>query len=156
MNRPKRHRARSKSRAGFTLIELVVVVAIVGILAAIAYPSYVKSITRTQRRAGEACLSNYATYMERLYTTTLRYDKDASGNNFNSAALQALNMDCASAQNTGKNYSYVFESVTQSTYMLKAAPIDAQQTRDAECGTLKLDQTGQRYVTGTGTVSDCW
>src|SRR3546814_10324649 len=69
-------RMNRTGRAGFTLIELIIVVTIVAILALIAYPSYINSITRSKRAAATACLSSYATFMERFYTTNLRYDVD--------------------------------------------------------------------------------
>lgn len=145
-----------KSQAGMTLIELMVVVLIIGILAGIAYPAYTDSMTRTHRRAATACLSSFATHMERFYTTNLRYDQDTAGTAMNTAALQALNLDCASAANTGQHYTYSFNAIARATYTLNATPTGQQATRDAKCGTLRLDQTGTRSVTGTAGVSNCW
>lgn len=139
------------NRSGFTLIELMIVVAIIAIIAAIAYPSYIKSVTKTKRSAAEACLSEYANYMERFYTTNLRYDKDSAGN---AIALPAL--DCSTAQNTGNDYQYTLPVVTASTFTLTATPIGAQLSRDTQCGALSVDQTGAHTITGTGTVADCW
>lgn len=141
---------------GFTLIELMVVVLIVGILAGIAYPSYRDSVTRTNRNAAQACLASHATHMERFYTTNLRYDQDTAGTAMNTAALQALNLDCASQQNTGDHYTYSFNAIARATYTLNATPTGTQATQDAKCGTLRLDQAGTRSVTGTAGVSKCW
>ena len=55
--------ARVVRSRGFTLIELMIVVAIIAILAAIAYPTYTNYITKTRRNAATACLSEYANYM---------------------------------------------------------------------------------------------
>ena len=138
--------------AGFTLIELMIVLVVVGILAAVAYPSYVSYITRSRRAAAEACLSNYATYMERYYTTNMRYDQTTNG-----VANTLPALDCASSQNTGSNYTYGFAAgPTQSTYTIQAAPSGIQQSRDSACGTLTIDQTGQRGISGTSTVTQCW
>ena len=63
---PKLQRAR-----GFTLIELMVVVAIIAILAAIAYPSYTNHVVKTRRAAATACVMEAAHFMERYYTTNL-------------------------------------------------------------------------------------
>ena len=66
-----------RKQQGFTLVELIVTVAIVGILAAIALPSYQNSITKSRRKAAAGCLMEAAQYMERVYTTNLRYDQNA-------------------------------------------------------------------------------
>lgn len=143
---------------GFTLIELLIALAIVGILAAIAYPSYISSISKTKRRAAEVCLASFSTHMERFYTTNLRYDRDSSGVAVSDATLAALGIDCASDRNTGKDYQYAFteDSLGASTYELRAVPNALQASRDARCSTLTLNQAGTRGITGTGSVADCW
>ena len=143
-------RSRASSRAGFTLIELMIVVAIVAILAAIAYPSYTNYIVKTRRVAAASCLSEYANYMERYYTTNLRYDKDAASND-NVLPL----LDCAGTTRTGNYYDYDFGKPTVSDYTLTAKPKGAQAV-DTKCGTLTLDQTGKRKISGTDTVDRCW
>ena len=129
--------------AGFTLIELMIVVAIIAILAAIALPAYTSYITKTKRVAAEGCLSGHANYMERYYTTNLSYK---------GAALPGL--DCASPQRTGADYSYDLPSSSLSTskYSITATPINAQLTRDTKCGTLSLNQAGARGPSTAG----CW
>src|SRR3546814_14959759 len=74
----------------------------------IAYPSYINSITRSKRAAATACLSSYATFMERFYTTNLRYDVDTAGDD---VALPTL--DCATAANTGADYGYQLDEDAQ-------------------------------------------
>lgn len=130
---------------GFTLIELMTVCAIIAILAAIAYPSYISSITKTNRRAAEACLSEYSNYMERYYTTNLNYSTTT-------AALPQ--MDCAATSQTGQNYEYQLASASTAAYQMEAIPISTQATRDAQCGTLELDQTGDRTTSTNSTT--CW
>src|SRR3546814_11177591 len=94
-------RMNRTGRAGFTLIELIIVVTIVAILALIAYPSYINSITRSKRAAATACLSSYATFMERFYTTNPRYAVDTAGDD-----LAFPTLYCAPAANTGADYGY--------------------------------------------------
>jgi len=147
-----RSRDRWRSSAGFTLIELMIVVAIIAILTAIAYPVYTSYIMKTRRVAAEGCLSEYANYMERYYTTNLRYDQDAAAT---ANALPAI--DCATTQQTGVNYSYTLPAVSATAYTVQAAPVaGSPQAKDTLCGTLSLDQKGTRTVNGSGTVDQCW
>jgi type IV pilus assembly protein PilE len=140
-----------KRSVGFTLIEMMIVVAIVAILAAIAVPSYTSYITKTKRVAAQGCLSQIAGYMERYYTTNLRYDQDA-----NKAANPYPMPDCAGAAQTGDSYTYpplvAGTTLTATSYTITAVPRDAQAKRDTKCGTLSLDQTGQRSAASPG----CW
>ncbi len=148
-----RRRDPVRRSVGFTLIELMIVVAIIAILTAIAYPSYVTYITKTHRVAAEGCLSEYANYMERYYTTNLRYDTSSATP---TVANPFPQLDCATPQRTGANYTYNDGTPGASTYTIQAVPQHAQATRDTMCGTLSLDQTGARTVSGSGTVDQCW
>jgi type IV pilus assembly protein PilE len=134
---------------GFTLIELMIVVAVIAILTTIAYPAYTAYITKTKRKAAEACLSEYANFMERWYTTNLRYDKDSGGTNI--TFPPSPNIDCAGTGQTGRDYGYSLAK-TSTTYTLTATPSGSQATRDTLCGSLTIDNTGARTPTTTG----CW
>lgn len=153
----RRRPAAAARDAGFTLLELMIVVAIIAILAAVAMPTYTKHVTKTKRVAAQACLSEYANYMERYYTTNLRYDRDAGTTpaaNPLSTTPPTLTLNCASPQRTGADYVYALPaaSLKASSYSLTATPQGTQATRDATCGTLSLDQAGQRLPT----TASCW
>lgn len=137
--------------AGFTLIEAVIVVAIVGILAAVAYPAIFGNIAKTKRGAAAGCLSEYAQFLERNYTLALRYDLDVDGK-----ALTLPGKQCATDL-TGA-YAFALVDPKESTFSLTATPSSGQKGVDTRCGcVLSLDQMGTKGVSACSkTVADCW
>jgi type IV pilus assembly protein PilE len=129
---------------GFTLIELLVVVAIIAILAAIAVPSYARYVGKTNRTAAQACMAEYANYMERYYTTNLRYDTAGA------VANADPHLDCQGQ--VARSYA-VTQATTATGYTITATPTTVQQGRDGGCGTLTLNQVGTR---GATTMVGCW
>jgi type IV pilus assembly protein PilE len=134
-----RRRAR-----GFTLLELMVVVAIIGILVAFAVPAYRDSVRKTRRAVAETCLTEYAQYMERFYTTNLAYDQTRDG--------VAVPAPGPCTQGVGEFYTlgHAAGSPTASTYRVQATPKGDQA--DDTCGTLGLSNTGVR----TPATPGCW
>lgn len=133
--------------AGFTLIELMITIAIVAILATIAVSSYQDQIVKSRRAAGAACLQQSAQFLERYYTTHLRY-------NANPAPVIAACDDEVSPH-------YVVELVPGSlqakAFTLRAVPQAAQAAKDTLCGTLTINQQGVRGESGTAASADqCW
>ena len=145
MRDPLRRRQR-----GVTLIELLVAVVIVGILGMIAYPSYTSHLVKSRRAQATACLQEAAQYMERFYTTNLRYDQTAT----TSIAVSLPTTACI--QDLNGRYVLSIASVSAHAFALKATPQGAQATADTQCGTLGLSQAGTKTITGTGTVAACW
>ncbi|MEY2680046.1 MAG: hypothetical protein RL661_277 [Pseudomonadota bacterium] len=137
-----------KRHSGMTLIELMIVVATIGILASIAYPSYTQHMIDTRRKLAQSCLSEYALYMERFYTMNMSYE-DAS---------LAVG-ECVNNLNSGSAsyYSFTLSNVAPSSFILTAAPIGAQASADRKCGVaLTLNQTGTRGVGSGGDTAKCW
>lgn len=68
-----------RNHAGFTLIEVMVVVAIIGVLASVAYPSYREYVARSRRAEARVILIAAQQWMERFYTENFRYDQNSAG-----------------------------------------------------------------------------
>ena len=128
---------------GFSLIELMIVVAIVGILAAIAYPSYQQYVLRSWRTTASGCVLALAQSMERQFTANMTY-------------LAAVPVSgCTTENGMAARYTIgLAAAATANAYTIQAVPQGAQV--DAQCGTLSITQIGTRGETGTGSVQDCW
>jgi len=136
---------RAKRLVGFSLIELMIVVAVIGILAAIAYPSYQDQIVKSRRAEGKAKLLEVAQALEKCKTLYGSYD------NANCAAHGVVTG--GKTQPSASGFYAVSATATSATaFTLQAVPTPT----DAVCGTLTLDQTGTKGESGTGTVPDCW
>ena len=143
-NMPKMAR-QLRAEAGFTLLELMIVVAVVAILSTIAYASYQDQIVKSRRAAAASCLQQGAQFLERHYTTNLTY----SG-----AAAPTCDAEVAAHY---ADPSFVGGAAGAKTYTLQIVPKGAQSTRDTLCGTLTLTQQGVRGESGTATTADqCW
>jgi len=128
---------------GFSLIELLVTLAIVGILAAILYPSYKADVARVHRNNAAVLLVNTAGQMEQYYLKNTKYT---------GATLANLGIDASVCQ----NFYQINITANTDTYLLEAMPIGWQAKSDEKCGTLSLTQDGKKSISGSGDVSDCW
>ena len=150
---------------GFTLIELMITVAIVALLASIAYPAYLDSVRKGRRAEGRSALLNLLQQQERFYTQTGSYMSFVAG-----ATDANGTIDIAGTVTGGQTIPFKTKSGEgsgSSAYLLSAATCAAggrsecillsavPQGTDTEAGTLTITTAGAKSCTGTKT-SVCW
>jgi len=139
-----------RRQRGITLIELIVTMVVVGLLTAIAIPSYTSYMRKTRRADAKVALLNSAQQFERCYTRFNSYTPAAPNPvcvvlPYNTpAGTYTIDADPAAAPNPG---------IQQNSFALKATPI-GNQAQDAHCGTFQLNQVNQQ-TTSSG-AADCW
>lgn len=132
-----------KKVKGFTLIEVMITVAIVGILATIAYPSYTEFIARSNRSEAQREILRVANLMELYFLDHRTYTSDLTQIGLNTSPY------------TTESNNYIIKTtgtVSSSVFTLVANAQGAQLTNDSACKELFVDQTGKKSATST----DCW
>jgi len=142
---------------GFSLIELMIVVVIVGILASIAYPSYRDSVRRSNRTEGKALLVDAANRQERFFSNNNAYttnmtqlgyaaDPAISDNQYYSVAAAALPVASGGTGNIA------------TSYLLSATAVNGQAD-DKQCAIMRIDSLGRKTAVdggGNDTSTTCW
>ena len=140
------------SRKGFTLIELMITVAILAILASIALPSYESYVARARRADARGQLLQAAQFMQRFYTSNDQYLNDRSGNTISTQMPANL----ARSPADGAHIYALTIAATTSTYTLTMTPQAGNSMSSDACGAFTLTSTGVRGVTGTKPRDECW
>lgn len=137
---------------GFTLVELMIVIAIIGILGAVAYPSYTSNVARGRRADAQKALLEASQFMQRYYTANNTYT-DSNGKP--PALPGTLTTTKQSSGNTV--YDLTVTAADQLGYTIKATPNSAGLMARDECGTFVLESSGRRSLEGSSkTAGECW
>jgi type IV pilus assembly protein PilE len=143
---------------GFTLIELMIVVAIIGILAAIAVPQYTDYVTRSRRTDGQSTLLRIAQDLERCYTQFSKYDDTNCRLKNDAGVLTPVTTLLSAGIMSSEQYYKITASggaLSASGFTLTATPQGSQASNDSDCTTLTLTHLGVQGATGDDTDS-CW
>jgi type IV pilus assembly protein PilE len=138
---------------GFTLVELMIVVAVIGILAGIALPSYKQYVLQARRTIAINAILDLAGKQTRFYTINNTYSSSMT-----TLGYSADPMPVSDTSNPFYNISVVAPTAAcaiTSCFVLQAVPTGAQ-TQDTVCGTFTITQLGVKAESGTGTVAQCW
>jgi len=134
---------------GFTLIELMIVVAVIAVLTMIAYPAYTRYTYRARRADAQEILLRTATAQERYFATYNKY-----------AASMTTDLKFATANSNNGYYTVSIAAMTggslSTSYVLTAAPVSTSSQKNDACGSLSLDSTGAKSQTGTTSNGRCW
>ena len=133
-----------KSTTGFSLLELLIVMAIIAVLIQIAYPAYTVHLVKSRRNQAEISLLHLASQLEVFYSLHDSYQ---------GATVEALGI---STYTDDHSYQLTIQSASDSDYKLAAVPVGQQAKYDNICGTLLLDASGSRVASGTADPTSCW
>jgi type IV pilus assembly protein PilE len=136
-------------QSGLTLMELIVVITIIGLLTAIAYPSYRDQVRRSNRTEAKVALEQAAQSLEKCYTRFMSYD--------NAGCAASAQFDDDGTFSSPGNYYSISGDVAANTFTLTATAMDGQ-LEDTGCRTFTIDETGRRASTNSGgsTTTNCW
>ena len=153
-----------RRRRGFTLIELMITVAIVGILAAVAYPSYLEQVAKGRRTEAKAILLQANQWMERFYAENYRYDQNTAVPPVavTDADLFAGRFSQSPPPPGGAAYTIGLTNLAAQTYRVRATRTGSMAA-DA-CGDFVITHTGAKGILNPGprfasqgaAVAECW
>lgn len=135
---------------GFTLTEMMIVIAIIGIISAFAYPSYVEQVRKSKRSDAKIALQQIAQRQESHFIKNYSY----------ASTLTAMGYAADTIPSPDNDYQITIDSASATAYTLKATPASTSgQAQDKLCAVFTLDQMGRKIAKnneGAVTTDKCW
>jgi type IV pilus assembly protein PilE len=154
-----------RQQTGFTLIEIMIVVAIIGVLTAIALPSYREQVAKGNRAQAKAVLTQAQQWMERFYSENYRYDKNLADVAVDDASLFGAQFSTAPPAGEGRPaYAISISGTTTSRTYTITATVTGNMVGD-KCGNFRITQTGRKsvasysataYSSALEAARECW
>ncbi len=140
---------------GFTLIELMITVVIIGILSAIALPQYSQYVDRSRRADATAVLMDASQFMQKLMESNNGSYQAPNGGT--PQLPMAIRTSPPNATGSGVAYNITVATPTRNSFVLTAERNSGGPMATDSCGSLTLDQRNRRGVVGgSKSVNDCW
>jgi type IV pilus assembly protein PilE len=127
---------------GFSLLEITITIVIIGILAVLAIPGYREPVAKSQQIFAKTALLALASEMQYYYTTHRSY--------------QGISLAILGIAPDIPNTNYHLEILSLEAEQFAIAAVPQKQQVNASCGTFILDQNGNKNISGSGNISDCW
>ncbi|PTT37711.1 prepilin-type cleavage/methylation domain-containing protein [Acidovorax sp. HMWF018] len=151
---------------GFTLIELMIVVAIIAVLASVAYPSYKEYVARSRRAEARAVLVAAQQWMERFYTENFRYDKNSAGVAVTDATQFPSRFSVSPMPGQGSpmyDIAVVVTNNVRDVYSVTATRKSGTAMASDRCGNFSIDHLGRKDLSNYSGFSNkaaaleaCW
>lgn len=129
---------------GFQLIEILICLAIIGVLATLALPQYQRYLAKESRLSAEMSLMNIASQMEVYFI---------EHNSYFGATLETLHIPRYSED---KRYMFAINETQNNDYEISAIPLLKQARADLPCGILLFNVLGEKKITGSANIKNCW
>jgi type IV pilus assembly protein PilE len=143
------------AQSGFSLIELMVVVAIIAIISAFAYPSYDRYVIKTKRSVAQNALLQVADRQQQFFMDNKSFAANMTNLGFPANPYVVDDNGTPTVAGDGDAvYSLSLSNVTATTWTATAAPLNTQLSRDTYCGSLSITQTGAKGKSGAS--DECW
>lgn len=143
------------NQKGITLLELMIVVVIVALLSAIAYPSYTQFVVKSKRTAGTAVLLQVADRQQQFFMDNKQYATQLSSLGYASDSMMVKgDGSVVSSGDTARTYQIALSGASATAYTVQAIPQLAQYSNDTDCGTMTLTNAGVKGQSGSG--DKCW